>query len=498
MAVNARPVPIGEITPTVPVEEGLRRVIPERSGASIGSAVSDLGNATARVAQSEGANYAAQALGDAQQKWTQELVQRQQSAPAGAPNFAGGVMQDYTKYVQDTVKGAPNGEAGNFLQQRLNAFGTQLFEKSAIFEAQQRQDHNVSVAQQSIDSAGSELMTSPENFTTRLAERRELIGAMNMDGNVREKLVDQATQSMARAATLGAITKDPYTAINELQSPTPQNLYTKVLDPAMRQQLIAHADEMLHQRVSDAERIEAIQDKQERQNASAALSSLIVQSQSPAGLSMADVLKKAPLFSHDPAALESAISLASGKSVETDVHTYLPLLQRAISGQDVSDDVMLHAGRDLSKEDSARLLTMGDKGLPTAAKQGADTVNGMFRQGVLDKYDEAFERRHMNAMNDFYTWARVNQNASPQEAVAQANSIATSYSMAHLSEFVMKSPKPMFAVGSGFQMNPDATAAATAQAEVAHQISHDVAVKQMALISQWRSNLDRMKGKAGE
>lgn len=496
MALQARPVPIGDYQPSVPVEEGLRRVIPERSGASIGPAVSDLGNSVEKVAQSEGANYATQALGAAQSEWTKQMIDRQQAAPPGAAGFTPALMKDYGDYVQNALKAAPNEMAAKFLQQRLQAFGTQLSEKAMQFEAQQNVDHNVNVAQQSIDSAGNELMVAPEHFTERLAERRELIGAMSMDGNVREKLVNTATQSLARSATLGAINKDPYAAINELQSATPQNLYTKVLDPAMRQQLIQHADEMLHQRVADAERIEAIQDKQERQNASAALTSLIVKSQSPEGLSMADVMKKAPLFSHDPAALESAVRLASGKSVESDVHVYLPLLQSAIAGQDVSEEVMSHAGKDLSKEDAARLLEMGDKGLPTAAKQGVDTIDGRFRQGVLDKYDEAFEKRHMNAKNEYIEWVRQNPTASPAAAVDQANSIADSYSMAHLSEFVTKSPKPTFAVGAGFQMNPDLTAAATAQAEVTHKISHEEAVKQMALIAQWRSNLDRMRGKS--
>lgn len=488
-------VPIGEYEPRVPVEEGLRRVVPERSGASVGPAFEDLGRATEQVAQSDAANYASTTLSKAQAEWTQHLFDRQQSAAPGAPGFTPAFMQDYGKYADQAAKDAPTGLAGHVLSHGLQELGSQLNQKAMLFEAGERQKNNVDVANLSIDSAGNELMHDPTVFEQRLGQRTALIGQMNLDPNVKQQLAVHASESMAKFATLGDIQRDPYKAMLELSSTNPANTYTKLLPPEMKVQLLAHADEQLHQRVSDNERIESMADKKERQNASQALTSLIVQSQSPQGVTMADVLKKAPLFSHDPAGLQAAISIATGKSVETDVHTYLPLLQSAIAGQDVSEEVMREAGRSLSKEDAGRLLQIGDKGLPTAAKQGAATVDGAFHQDFVTKYDDAFNRRHMNALNDYYEWVRQNPTASPAAAVDQANQIATSYSMAHLSEFVTKAPRPTFAVGNGFQMNPDLTAVATAQAEVTHKISHDEAVKQMALIAQWRTNLDRMRGR---
>ena len=128
------------------------------------------------------------------------------------------------------------------------------------------------------------------------------------------------------------------------------------LNPAEREVLLGHADTLLHQRVADAERIESIQEKNERQQASSALTSLIVKSRSPQGITTDDVLKAAPLFRHEPAALESALALASGKKVVTDVTQFAPRHAAALKGQDQSDWALAHVGRDLSEEDFEKLV----------------------------------------------------------------------------------------------------------------------------------------------
>src|SRR3981189_847208 len=137
----AHAVPIGEYQPQVPAEEGMRRIIPQRSGISVGPALEDVGASLQRIAQSEGAQYATQHLGKAQSEWTQHFLDRQQSAQPGAPGFTAGLMKDYDDYVKDGVKGAPSGPASKFLSQQLNAFGHQLSQKSLLFEANARQAH---------------------------------------------------------------------------------------------------------------------------------------------------------------------------------------------------------------------------------------------------------------------------------------------------------------------------------------------------------------------
>ncbi len=155
---------------------------------------------------------------------------------------------------------------------------------------------------------------------------------------------------------------------------------------------------------------------------------------------------------------------------------------------------MQHVGRDLSETDAEKLLTLSNSSLPNAHKEGAATIDGLFKQGLMDKYDEAFNARHMNALNDYYSWARQNPGATPAQAVHEANQISRSYSQSYFSEFQQKTPLPYGAVGGKFTFNPDATEMAIAKAEKAGHLSHADAVKQMALAERWRAVLDRMRG----
>ena len=134
---------------------------------------------------------------------------------------------------------------------------------------------------------------------------------------------------------------------------------------------------------------------------------------------------------------------------------------------------------------------MGDKGIPNAHQQGVETINGIFKQGVFDKYDAEFNTRHMNAVNDYYAWARANPSASPEQATAQASAIAKSYAQVQLNSFSQTAALPRFAVGNRSNLNPDATESATLAAEKAGRISHAESVQQMGLIQQWRSAMER-------
>lgn len=216
----ARAVPIGEYEPQVPVQEGLRRIIPEQNGASIGPALEDIGNAAQTVARSEAARYSTEQLGKSQSDWTQQFIDRQQNAAPGAPNFTPTLMKDFNDYVGKAVKGAPNQLSGKFLQQQLAEFGHQLAQKSMLFEANARQDHNEETAKTSIESTGNELMNDPSLYNQRLAERQFAVSQMNMEPQVKEKLNQYATTSMAKFAVQGDIQRDPYQAMLKLQNQT--------------------------------------------------------------------------------------------------------------------------------------------------------------------------------------------------------------------------------------------------------------------------------------
>lgn len=366
----------------------------------------------------------------------------------------------------------------------------QVGQEAINYEAQAGVLYRNQSVRDNVDKLATLASTHPEQAQELTGQALAQINGARLGPDVTLESARYAQSQIAKSAVQGRIQTDPYATHAALLKPDSDPVI-QGLRPDEREALLSRADAMLHQRVSDAERITSMQEKQEREAASAALSGFIVKSQSPEGLSTADVLRSAALFRHDPSALEAALNLASGKTVETDAHTFLPLFQRAQAGEDVSADVYQHLGRDLSKDDAQKLLSMGDKGIPNAHQQGVETINGIFKQGVFDKYDAEFNTRHMNAVNDYYAWARANPSASAEQATAQAAAIAKSYAQVQLNSFSQTAALPRFAVGNRSNLNPDATESATLAAEKAGRISHAESVQQMGLIQQWRSAMER-------
>jgi hypothetical protein len=493
MALQVRPPPIGGYEPQVPVEEGLRRIIPYQSGVSTGSAIADVGDAVGQIAESEGANYATRALGAAQSEWTQHLIERQQTAAPGAPGFTQGLMKDYQAYVDKSVQGAPNANAGHFLASRLNEFGTQLSEQALRFEAQQRVDHNVTVAQQSIDSAGNELMLSPQNFPQRLAERRELIGAMNMDGNVREKLWDQATQSLARYATMGAIRQDPYGAMQELASDAPKQLYTKVLTPELRQQFLAQADQALHSRVADAERVHELT-KQQQQDAA---DGIIRQ-----GVLLSHQGKLTPDWVTDHASLLKGPELnylykqAAGQNATTDPHVYASLLDQVEKGGNVTADAKqaLFSGQ-LDKSDYTRLVTMGTGKQPSWYTRGMTYIRTAGQVSQMEP-DPAKATSLANMTNDWQDWTQAHPSATVDQAESQYMDIVRRYQLVRGNQNILTLPVPQFGLGRGTRAAPDMRGAkqAAVTAFEQGQINRSEFEKQARLLQQWQASVDALQG----
>lgn len=460
----ARPVPIGEIEPQVPVEEGLRRIIPQRSGISTGPALENLGAGMERVAQGQAANFTLQAMSQAQKEWTQHLLDRQQTAGPGAPGFTAAMEKDYSDYVSKTLKGAPTPLAGKMLSLKLNEFGNQLLQHSMQFEAKQRQDNNINIATKSVEDAGNELMLNPNLFGQRLAERRDLINQMNLDPDVKQKLIDHATDSMANFATRGAIEQDPYKAMMDIQNP--QNLYTKVLTPELRSQLLDHADRMLHQRVADAERLEMLTKKQQSDTADNIVKQGILMAQK-GQLSGDWVTKQAPLLK--PQELKFLFDEMSGREIKSDVHTYSDLLTRAAHGEDVTDDAKsaLYSGR-LSTEDFTKVEDMGAKDQPNWIKRGTQYITSMSGYSELNPNIESAQLK-ARMIDEWQDWTKDHPKATDKEAQIAYQDIVMNSMLVKLAGL----PKIKYLVGTSIQPDVNASMKATTDAYKRGELSKD-------------------------
>lgn len=488
----ARAVPIGEYQPQVPVEEGLRRIIPSRTPGNVGAAIEDVGASLQKVAQSEAAQYTTQALAKAQSDWTQKLIAAQESAQPGAPDFTKSVMDEYGKYAAQAVKGAPSGMASRFLTQRLTEFGHQLSQKALNFEANARQAHNEMTAKQSVDSTSVELMNDPSVYTQRLAERQSLISSMNLDPQVKEKLSEYAQVSMAGYAVRGDISRDPYQAMLALQDKDQKGYYAH-LTSEQREQLMNHADTMLHQRVSDAERVHSLAKQQEQETSDALLKQGIVMGQK-GGLTPDWVVARAGALK--PEALKYLLDEAAGKKQQSDLHVYADLLDRVGRGEDVRESAQaaLFAGQ-LSKDDYTRITDKAASELPNAYKRGIQYIQTAGKVSELEP-DPAKAQTLANMQNDFQDWFKQNPQAKDKEVQEQAQDIVRRYQLVKADQNLLTLPVPRYFEGTRAQPDIDASEKQLRKAIDAREISREEAARQALLLSKWRAALEATQAKA--
>lgn len=479
-----RPPVIGEYTPQVPVEEGMRRVIPEVSGASVAPELGEFGASLQRVATSEAANYTASALSQAQGQWVQQLQKSQESAAPGAPNFTPTFMQQYADYSKEAVKNAPNSLAARMLQQHLGEFGQQLQTRAMAFESQARTDHNVDVSKQSVDAAGNELMLDPSVFNQRLAQRSYLIDSMNLDPQTKEKLQTYAHTEMARYATLGAIQKDPYAAELELHSDKPGQPYTQYLTPELKQQMSQEADRVFRERVSDAERLHTMTVQQQKDQQDGILKQGLEMSES-GQLSAGWINQHADILDHEQ--MKFLLDEARGKQdhVQSNLHVYSDLLTSANDGQDVRDDAQraLFNGQ-LSKDDYTRIVGASGKDKQPWVKQGFDYISTALKPSQMDP-DPSRPLSLANAQNEWQDWISDHPKATPKDAESEYQGIVKRYQLVDTSKTMLTLPVPQYLVGSRTQPDIAATETATVKAFQSGQISQDEFYRQAALLQQW-------------
>lgn len=502
--LQARPVPIGQIEPTVPVEEGLRRIIPQRSGLNAGPALERLGDQLEQNEQEQQRNeqelqrqdatvYVSGALSQAQSEWTQHLQDAQTAAGPGAPNFTPQLMQQYGEYVQKAVKNAPNGLAGMMLGEHLNDYGQELQRRALAFEAQARQDHFLTTAQQSVDAAGTELQNDPSVYTRRLAERLDLIGQMPLDPQDREKLEQYTKENLARYATEGDIARDPFGASAALTSANPKEPYIADLSPALREELIGKASEAFHQRVADAERVDELTKQQDEERAEGIVKQGIMLSQK-GQLSAQWVTQHAALLK--PSELASLYSMAAGKEATTDLHTYSSLLDSVHAGQDAGEDIeaAFHNGL-LSKEDYTRLSDANAAEHPSWFKRGDEYIRTSLQVSQLEP-DPAKAQTLANARDDWQNWVTENPKATPQQAASAYHDIVRRYQLVQGNQAMLTLPVPEHFIGSRAAPNIGASKQSLFDAFQHGQINRQQFDREAAVLAQWEQALAFAKQRA--
>lgn len=494
----ARGQPQGEevYRPEVQPEDLPRKIVPEiRDPGEAGVALSRLGNALEAKSQADSNTWAGNQLADLRVRMTQKSLDMRTSAQPGAQGYGGDVLKQFDQEGQELLQTAGSNPAAR--QALVRGLGTlkAAFGDDAIrYEAEETLKYRASSARDNVDKLATIASQHPEQAEDLMGQALADINGRGLTSDARLVLSQYAQSSIAKSAVLTRAQSDPYGTMKALLQPEDADKAIAALKPAERETLLSHADMLLHQRVADAERVQSLTEKNERQQASSALTSLIVRSRSQQGITTEDVLKAAPLFRHEPAALEAALALASGKRVQTDVTQFAPRYAAAMRGEDQSEWALAHVGRDLSQEDFEKLVRQGDKGMPNAYKVGLDAIDAGLRPGPADQFNYARNLNHQDALTNYQLWALSHKDATPPEAAAYAEQLVRTHSLsvAAMEKTTLGASPPRFLVrGQGGRPDMDATEAATAKAFQSGTLTRKEAADQALLIKRWREMVAR-------
>jgi len=493
----ARGQPAGEeiYRPEVQPEDLPRKIVPEIRELPLAGGIQSLGDAITKKYQADSATWAGNQLADLRVRMTQFSENAKQNAQPGAVGFGGQVLKQFDQEQKQLVDSAGrNSAAIQALGPGLNTLKASFGDEAIRYEAEEGIKYRFSSAQDNIDKLAGVAAKKPGQFGDLMGQALTDINGRQLTSDARLKLSQYAESTIAKSALLSRAQTDPYGTMKALLEGDETDRAIAALRPAEREVVLNHADALLHQRVADAERVQSLQDKRERETASSALTSLIVRSRSPQGITTEDVLKIAPLLRHEPSALESAFSLVGGRKAETDVTQFAPRFSASMRGEDQTEWALAHVGRDLSEADFEKLVRQGDKGLPNAYKVGLDAIDNGLRPGPADQFNYARNLNHQDALTNYQLWALSHKDATPVEAAAYAEQLVRTHSMsvAAMEKTTLGASPPHFLTrGQGGKPDMDATEMATVQAERNGTISHAEAMRQAGIIKQWRDMLAR-------
>lgn len=201
------------------------RPIAVGSGAVLGQAAGDLAQVGAnlqttleRKDREDAAAWSAEQLGNARLHWTQQQIDREQNAPAGAKDYTGTLTKDFDSYADNLLMSAPNEEARGYLRERLTAMKTDIVGRGMQFEARSRLNDRVDKIGKGIDQSRIAVDLDPSQFQSALAENIATLDALDIPEQSKVKLRDKAVQDISFAAVSSRLRSQPQQVLAQLKS----------------------------------------------------------------------------------------------------------------------------------------------------------------------------------------------------------------------------------------------------------------------------------------
>lgn len=216
-----RPPAIGQYEPQVPVEEGLRRVIPEARGISAGPEIAELGGAAQRIAVSDAANYVGPALAQLRLGAEQSLLSASQEPTKEVTDkgLTPVLMEQYSRALSAAKTQAPNDLARRMLDTHGSEFGAEYQMRVMRQDAEMRLQQRASGALDGINRVATAVELAPDTWQQAGAQQIGSIQALGLDPETTHRLTMQADQAIGEAAGRGYATQDPQHTLQRLSDP---------------------------------------------------------------------------------------------------------------------------------------------------------------------------------------------------------------------------------------------------------------------------------------
>lgn len=228
----------------------------DAAGGQIERASRDIASAAAHIADQDAAVWSARASAGMREWGDRQMVERQERAAAGAPDFTPTLLRDFDTEAERVLGEAPSPRSRAFLAERLASYRASLSGDALRFEAGARMDNRVRLAGETLEINRNSLLNNPDRFATVYGETVGLIDGLAVTPQARTRLHEQARNGLAQSAIQGIINRDPARAVEELSGTT----WDRFVDPDRKASLLNTARDRLdtgarQQRVVDQGRV---------------------------------------------------------------------------------------------------------------------------------------------------------------------------------------------------------------------------------------------------
>lgn len=199
----------------------------QRSG--LGEAIAQVGEIGQRVGlgildaekrkqEEDAAAWSAEQLSKARLDWTQQRIEREQNAPAGAANYAGTLSKDFDTFADNIIKQAPTESAASFMRQRFADLKTSEIGRGMEFEARSRLQDRMTKVESAIDNARIAVDLDPGQYQVALAENLSTLNALDIPEDKKRELAQNAQQALSFASVSSRMRNNPGGVLQQLGS----------------------------------------------------------------------------------------------------------------------------------------------------------------------------------------------------------------------------------------------------------------------------------------